>query len=59
MKTLIILSLALVSLNAFSAIVGEDKKSECAFANQNKREPKSEIKASVAQEKKEAKTIAK
>ena len=41
MKAFIILSLSIVSLNAFSAEVGEDKKSECAYGNQsNKREAK-------------------
>ncbi len=41
MKALIILSLSIISLNAFSAEVGEEKKSECAYANQsNKREAK-------------------
>jgi hypothetical protein len=62
MKTLLILSLSLISLNAFSE-VGEEKKSECAFANQSKREPKSVIedKEDVAKEVKEnaAKTISK
>ncbi len=40
MKSLIVLSI-LVSFNAFSAEVGEDKKGECSFSNQtNKREAK-------------------
>jgi hypothetical protein len=51
MKALIILSLTIVSLNAFSAEVGEDKKGECIYSSQsNKRDakvvdaPESEIK---------------
>ena len=41
MKALIILSLSIISLNAFSAEVGEEKKSDCSYANQsNKREAK-------------------
>ncbi len=41
MKALIILSLTIVSLNAFSAEVGEDKKGECIYSSQsNKRDAK-------------------
>ena len=41
MKALIILFLTIVSLNAFSAEVGEDKKGECIASNQShKREAK-------------------
>ncbi len=41
MKALIISSLLFFSLRAMSAEVGEEKKSECAYANQsNKREAK-------------------
>jgi hypothetical protein len=40
MKSLTVLFIALVSLNAFSAEVGEDKASECKFADQGKREAK-------------------
>jgi hypothetical protein len=40
MKALIISSLVFFSLRAMSGEVGEDKKSECAFANQSKREAK-------------------
>lgn len=41
MKTLILLALALVSVNSFAATVGEDKKGECTFSNQShKREAK-------------------
>jgi hypothetical protein len=61
MKTLMILSLAIISLNAFSAEVGEDKKSDCAFANQSKREKK-EVDDKVAAEEtkgKEVKTLSK
>ncbi len=60
MKALIILSLTIVSLNAFSAEVGEDKKGECIYSSQsNKRDakvveaPGSEIK------KEETKTLSK
>lgn len=52
MKSLILLSIALVSLNAFSAEVGEDKASECIFADQGKRESKQ---VEQDQEKKEVK----
>ena len=41
MKALIISSLLFFSLRAMSSEVGEEKKSDCAFANQsNKREAK-------------------
>jgi hypothetical protein len=41
MKALIILSLTIVSLNVFSAEVGEDKKGECIYSSQsNKRDAK-------------------
>jgi hypothetical protein len=60
MKALIILSLTIVSLNAFSAEIGEDKKGECIYSSQsNKRDakvieaPGSEIK------KEETKTMSK
>ncbi len=61
MKALILLSLTLVSLNTFASSVGEDKKSDCSFANQSsKREPKSvDDKSADAEPKKEVKTIAK
>ncbi len=55
MKALIILSLTIVSLNAFSAEVGEDKKGECVYSNQsNKRESKV-VEAPSVEIKKEAK----
>ena len=61
MKALIILSLTIVSLNAFSAEVGEDKKGECIYSNQsNKRDSKVVDQPGSSQEKKqEPKTIAK
>lgn len=40
MKSLILLSIALVSLNGFAAEVGEDKASQCIFADQGGREAK-------------------
>lgn len=40
MKALIISSLIFFSLRAMSAEVGEDKKGECIYANQSKREAK-------------------
>ena len=40
MKALLIASVLLFSLRAMSAEVGEDKKSDCQFANQEKREAK-------------------
>jgi hypothetical protein len=40
MKALLIASVLLFSLRAMSAELGEDKKSECQFANQEKREAK-------------------
>jgi hypothetical protein len=41
MKALIILSLTIVSLNAFSASIGEDQKGECIYSSQsNKRDAK-------------------
>lgn len=59
MKALIILSLTIVSLNAF-ADVGEDKKGVCtASVQSNKREPKA-VEAPVEETKEEAKkTISK
>ena len=44
MKLLILITLSIVSLNAFSAELGEDKKGECAFSNQSsKREAKAAV----------------
>lgn len=40
MKLLIIISLSLISLNVFSAVEGEDKKTPCPYADQSKREEK-------------------
>ena len=40
MKSLTVLFIALFSLNVFSAEVGEDKKGECIYADQSKREAK-------------------
>ncbi|MBC7715266.1 MAG: hypothetical protein H7177_18110 [Rhizobacter sp.] len=60
MKTLIILSLALVSFNVFAAEVGEEQKSPCPYANQsNKREAKVVEKPADEIVKQEAKTISK
>ena len=60
MKALIILSLTMVSLNAFSAEVGEDKKGECAASSQtNKREAKVVIEDSTKSVKEETKTAVK
>ena len=60
MKTLIILSLTIVSLNAFSADVGEDKKADCKFANQSAKRDAKIVEAPVEETKKEAtKTISK
>jgi hypothetical protein len=61
MKALIILSLTIVSLNAFSAEVGEDKKGECIYSSQsNKRDAKVVVEAPETEIKKEAtKTMSK
>ncbi|RPJ77975.1 MAG: hypothetical protein EHM20_05030 [Alphaproteobacteria bacterium] len=41
MKLLILITISIASLNVFSAELGEDQKSECAYANQTtKREAK-------------------
>lgn len=40
MKALLIASTLFFSLRAMSAEIGENKKSECQFANQDKREAK-------------------
>jgi hypothetical protein len=41
MKTLLLISVSLVSLNLYSAELGEDQKGECIYANQSgKREAK-------------------
>lgn len=60
MKALIIFSLTIVSLNAFSAEVGEDKKGECIFSDQSaKRTAKVVDQPSSEEKKPEQKTIAK
>lgn len=62
MKSLFILSILVsVSVNAYSAEVGEDKKGECAFSNQsNKREAKVvEVPASQEVKKEESKVKSK
>lgn len=60
MKSLTVLFIALFSLNAFSAEVGEDKKGECIYADQSKRDAKV-VEAPVSQEikKEESKTKSK
>ena len=61
MKALIILSLTIISLNAFSAEVGEDKKSECPYSPQSSRkaEPKISADNTAKEVVKETKTSAK
>ncbi|AUN96708.1 hypothetical protein C0V70_01000 [Bacteriovorax stolpii] len=60
MKALIILSLTIVSLNAFSAEVGEDKKGECIYSNQsNKRDAKEVVATSSEDKKPESKAVSK
>ena len=60
MKALIILSLTIVSLNAFSAEVGEDKKGECIYSNQsNKRDAKEVVATSSDDKKPESKAVSK
>jgi len=60
MKSLTVLFIALFSLNVFSAEVGEDKKGECIYADQSKRDAKV-VEAPVSQEikKEESKTKSK
>jgi hypothetical protein len=60
MKALIILSLSIISLNAFSAEVGEEKKSECIYANQSSKREAKVIEQTAKQEiKKEGKGFSK
>ena len=60
MKALIILSLSIISLNSFSAEVGEEKKSECLYANQSSKREAKVVEQAVKQEiKKEAKGFSK
>lgn len=61
MKSLTVLFIALVSFNVFSAEVGEDKKGECIYADQSKRDAKVVEAPVVAQEskKEQTKTISK
>ncbi len=49
MKSLFIFSI-LVSVNAFSAEVGEDKKGECAFSNQTTKREAKVVEAPVVKE---------
>lgn len=60
MKSLTVLFIALFSLNVFSAEIGEDKKGECIYADQSKRDAKV-VEAPVSQEikKEESKTKSK
>ena len=60
MKALIILSLSIVSLNAFSGEVGEDKKGECVYSNQSSKRDAKVVDAPASEIKKEAvKTMSK
>ncbi|QDK43361.1 hypothetical protein DOM21_18275 [Bacteriovorax stolpii] len=60
MKALIILSLTIVSLNAFSAEVGEDKKGECIYSNQSNKRDAKEVVATASEDKKpESKAVSK
>ncbi|MEA9354604.1 hypothetical protein SHI21_00210 [Bacteriovorax sp. PP10] len=60
MKALIILSLTIVSLNAFSAEIGEDKKGECIYSSQsNKRDAKVVDVPGTEIKKEETKTMSK
>lgn len=52
MKTLIILSLSIISLNAFSATVGEDKKGECIYSNQSASRQAKKVEAPAQEPKK-------
>ena len=53
MKALIILSLTIVSLNAFSAEVGEDKKGECIYSVQSNARKAKEVEAPVSEQPKQ------
>lgn len=60
MKALIILSLTIVSLNAFSAELGEDQKGECIYSSQSNKRDAKVVEAPSSEDKKEAvKTISK
>ena len=40
MKLLILITISIISLNVFSAELGEDQKSECPYLNQSSRDAK-------------------
>ena len=53
MKALMILSLTIVSLNAFSAEMGEDKKGECVYSSQSSKRDAKVVEAPGTEIKKE------
>lgn len=54
MKALLILSLSIISLNAFSAEIGEDKKGECIYSSQSAKRDAKVVDAPETEIKKEA-----
>ncbi len=51
MKLLTLITLSLISLNLFSAEIGEDRKGECPYSNQSlKREEKPVVNSNVDME---------
>lgn len=59
MKALVIASVLFFSLRAMSGEVGEDKKGECQFANQSKREAKIVVQDTKEVKKEEVKNLSK
>ena len=53
MKALMILPLTIVSLNAFSAEMGEDKKGECVYSSQSSKRDAKVVEAPGTEIKKE------
>jgi len=54
MKVLILLTVSIISLNVFSAELGEDQKGECPFLNQSSKREAKAVLAEEANESKEA-----
>ncbi|MDD4973059.1 MAG: hypothetical protein PHY93_01845 [Bacteriovorax sp.] len=60
MKLLILITISIISLNVFSADLGEDQKSECPFLNQSSKRDAKPVEAVESEISKEgAKVISK
>ena len=54
MKVLILITISIISLNVFSAELGEDQKGECPFLNQSSKRDAKAVLAEDADETKES-----